>query len=149
MFSAGLIPYRFSLDLEIMIAHPGGPLWARKDAGSWSIVKGRIEDDEDAQAAAGREFSEETGWPVPSGRWLDLGEITQRSGKRVVAWAVDAPHLDPHTLDPGHFEMRWRGKLRSFPEIDRVRWVNRSEAQLLMLPAQLPFFDRLAEQMEP
>ena len=134
MFSAGLVPYRFSLDLEIMIAHPGGPLWARKDAGSWSIVKGRIE---------------ETGWPVPPGDWLDLGEITQRSGKRVVAWAVDAPDLDPDTLDPGHFEMRWRGKLRSFPEIDRVRWVNRSEAQLLMMPAQLPFFDRLAEQIEP
>ncbi len=149
MFSAGLVPYRFSRDLEIMIAHPGGPLWARKDAGSWSIVKGRIEDDEDPRTAAGREFSEETGWPVPSGHWLDLGEITQRSGKRVVAWAVDAPHLDPDSLDPGHFEMRWRGKLRSFPEIDRVRWVNRGEAQLLMMPAQLPFFDRLAEQMEP
>jgi predicted NUDIX family NTP pyrophosphohydrolase len=149
MFSAGLVPFRFSLDLEILIAHPGGPLWARKDAGSWSIVKGRIEDDEDAQTAARREFSEETGWSVPGGHWLELGEITQRSGKRVVAWAVDAPRLDPARLDPGHFEMRWRGKMQSFPEIDRVRWVNRSEARLLMLPAQLPFFDRLAEQIQP
>lgn len=149
MISAGLVPFRFSTDLEILIAHPGGPLWARKDAGSWSIVKGRIEADENSLTAAAREFTEETGWPVPEGRWVDLGEITQRSGKRVTAWAIDAPGLDPANLDPGHFEMKWRGRMRSFPEIDRVRWVNRSEAQLYMLPAQLPFFDRLAEQMEP
>jgi predicted NUDIX family NTP pyrophosphohydrolase len=148
MFSAGLIPFRFTSDLEILIAHPGGPLWARKDAGAWSIVKGRVEPGETANTAAGREFEEETGWQTPSGEWIELGEITQRSGKRVAAWAVDAPALDPESLEPGLFEMRWRGHLRSFPEIDKVRWVNRNEAHLLMLPAQIPFFDRLAGQMD-
>ena len=149
MFSAGLIPFRFTGDLEILIAHPGGPLWARKDAGSWSIVKGRVEGSESPIEAARREFQEETGWSAPGGEWIELGDITQRSGKRVAAWAVDAPTLDPDILEPGLFEMRWKGRLQSFPEIDRVRWVNRSEAHLLMLPAQIPFFDRLAAQIEP
>lgn len=149
MFSAGLIPYRYTSDLEILIAHPGGPLWARKDAGSWSIVKGRVESGESGIEAARREFQEETGWLAPAGEWIELGEITQRSGKRVAAWAVDAPTLNPQGLEPGLFEMRWKGRLQSFPEIDRVKWVNRGEAHLLMLPAQIPFFDRLAAHIQP
>lgn len=149
MFSAGLIPFRFSGDLEILIAHPGGPLWARKDVGSWSIVKGRVENGESPVAAAAREFEEETGWSPPPGDWIELGAITQRSGKRVVAWAVDAPTLDPADLKPGLFQMKWKGRLQAFPEIDRVKWVNRSEAHLLMLDAQIPFFDRLAAHIHP
>lgn len=147
MISAGLVPYRFEMDLEILIAHPGGPLWSRKDAGSWSIVKGRVESGEMPQDAARREFTEETGWAVPNGDWLGLDEVTQRSGKRVMAWAVCAPHLDPGALEPGLFEMRWHGRMQSFPEIDRVRWVNRSEAHHYLLDAQRPFFDRLADQI--
>lgn len=149
MISAGLIPYRFGIDLEILIAHPGGPLWERKDAGSWSIVKGRVESGEHPEEAAAREFTEETGWLVPAGEWLTLGEVTQRSGKRVMAWAIDAPHLEPDVLAPGLFEMRWHGRMQSFPEIDRVKWVNRAEAHHYLLDAQQPFFDRIAEQMVP
>lgn len=148
MISAGLVPYRLSTDLEILIAHPGGPLWERKDAGAWSIVKGRVEGDEDARRAAAREFREETGWPAPSSDWIDLGEITQRSGKLVKAWAVEAPDLDPADLRPGQFQMRWRGRLESFPEIDRVRWVSRSDAMYCLLEAQHPFYDRLAGVVE-
>lgn len=147
MISAGLVPYRFEMDLEILIAHPGGPLWARKDAGSWSIVKGRVEPGEQSEQAARREFTEETGWPVPTGEWLPLDDVVQRSGKRVIAWAIQAPSLDPDALRPGLFEMRWRGRMQSFPEIDRVMWVNRSEAHHYLLDAQTPFFDRLAEQI--
>ena len=149
MISAGLIPFRFDGDLEILIAHPGGPFWAKKDAGSWSIIKGRLEDGEDPRAAAEREFGEETGWGIPPGTWLDLGSIVQRSGKQVVGYAVDAPHLDPAQLDPGHFTMRWRGRTQSFPEIDRVQWCRRGDARRLLLAEQTPFFDRLAALMPP
>lgn len=149
MISAGLVPFRFARDLEILIAHPGGPFWARKDVGSWSIIKGRLEGDEDPREAAAREFVEETGWDLPPGEWLELGSIVQRSGKQVMGYGVNAPDLDPDRLDPGRFTMRWRGRTRSFPEIDRVRWCNRSEAQRLLLAEQVPFFDRLAELMPP
>lgn len=149
MVSAGLIPFRFDRDLEILIAHPGGPFWERKDAGSWSIIKGKLEGEEDAREAAAREFEEETGWTVPPGEWLELGSIVQRSGKQVMGYAVNAPDLDPRRLDPGHFAMRWHGRTRSFPEIDRVRWCSRSDAQRLLLAEQMPFFDRLAALMPP
>ena len=147
MISAGLIPYRLVDGLEILIAHPGGPYWARRDAGWWSIVKGRVEGDEVPREAAAREFAEETGWPVPDGAWLELGSIVQRSGKEVVGFAVEAPDLDPGHLAPGHFTMRWKGRTRSFPEIDRVCWADRGKARRLLLNSQVPFFDRLAEQV--
>ena len=147
MVSAGLIPYRLVDELEILIAHPGGPFWARRDAGWWSIVKGRTEGDEAPREAAAREFAEETGWPVPDGTWLELGSIVQRSGKEVVGFAVEAPDLDPGRLQPGHFTMQWKGRSRSFPEIDRVRWAGRSEARRLLLASQIPFFDRIEEQV--
>ncbi len=149
MISAGLVPFRFTRDLEILIAHPGGPFWVRKDVGSWSIIKGRLEEGEDPREAAAREFEEETGWDVPPGEWLELGSIVQRSGKQVMGFAVNAPDLDPDRLDPGHFTMRWHGRTHSFPEIDRVRWCTRSEAKRLLLAEQAPFFDRLAESMPP
>lgn len=140
--SAGLLPFRRPDRLEVLIAHPGGPLWAKKDAGHWSVVKGQVEPGEDPRAAAAREFQEETGWPVPVAGWLDLGTVRLRSGKTVVAWAVEAD-FDPESLTPGLFSMTWRGVDRQFPEIDQVRWCEGARAGQLLNPAQAPFVTRL------
>lgn len=145
--SAGILPFRRTpKGVEVLIAHPGGPLWSKKDAGAWSIVKGEQDDDEDLTVTARREFEEETGWKVPDRPWLPLGEVTLRSGKRVVAWAVEAD-FDPDSLEPGAFTMRWRGRTVTFPEIDRVRWCPPEEAKRLLNPAQSPLVDRLVEMM--
>lgn len=142
--SAGLLPYRMGDRLEVLIAHPGGPLWAKKEEGAWSVVKGELSEGEDPEVAARREFEEETGWQVPAGASLEpLGEVVQRSGKRVMAWAV-AADFDPADLRPGTFETRWLGSTRRFPEIDRVEWCSSEEAGRLLNPAQVPFLDRLA-----
>lgn len=141
--SAGLLPFRMSPSIEVLIAHPGGPFWARKDLGSWSVIKGLVEDEEDVQAAARREFTEETGWMVPDDvRFMDLGTVTLKSRKIVHAWAFEGD-FDPATLSPGHFEMEWRGRLQSFPEVDRVMWAEPPEARRLLNPAQVPFVDRV------
>lgn len=145
--SAGLLPYRFRLEtIEVLIAHPGGPFFARKDAGSWSVVKGEIGPDEDARSAAVREFKEETGWLPPPDDWIDLGSVRLRSGKTVTTWAV-AADFDPETLDPGQFRMMWRGRVQEFPEVDRVCWCDPEEARRLLNPAQVPFLNRLAERV--
>ena len=140
--SAGLLPFRRTSPLEVLIAHPGGPFFARKDAGAWSIVKGLLEPGEDPVEAAVREFAEETGWPVPELALHPLGEVTQRGGKVVSGFAVEAD-FDLDAFDPGTFEMEWRGAVRTFPEIDRVRWVDADEARRLLNAAQTPFIDRL------
>ena len=140
--SAGLLPYRRSSPFEVLIAHPGGPFFARKDAGAWSIVKGLVEEGEDFVAAAVREFGEETGWSVPDRPLHPLGEVKQRGGKVVSGFAVEAD-FELEEFNPGTFQMEWRGALRSFPEIDRVRWVDADEARRLLNPAQIPFVDRL------
>jgi predicted NUDIX family NTP pyrophosphohydrolase len=142
--SAGLVPYRFRPQLEVLIAHPGGPLWARRDAGHWSIVKGEVAPDEDARAAAGREFTEETGWLPPPPPWLDLGSVRLKSGKAVTAWAAEGD-FSVDTLNPGTFEMVWRGRRQSFPEIDRVAWCLPPEARRLLNPAQGALIARLTE----
>ncbi len=142
--SAGLLPFQQASVLSVLIAHPGGPFFAGQDAGAWSIVKGEIEAGEDALAAARREFTEETGWSVPDGTFFPLGEITQRSGKRVTAYALDA-HFDIATFEPGMFDLFWRGRRRTFPEVDEVRWTNVDEARRLLNPAQRPLIDRLVE----
>ncbi len=128
--------------IEVLIAHPGGPLWAQKDAGHWSIVKGEVIAGEDPRDAAAREFQEETSWIPPAGDWLDLGSVRLKSGKTVLGWAVEA-ELEPADLKPGLFSMVWRGRRQEFPEIDRVAWCGPDEAQRLLNPAQAEFVPRL------
>jgi predicted NUDIX family NTP pyrophosphohydrolase len=129
----------------VLLAHPGGPLWARRDLGSWSVPKGEYGDDEPPLAAARREFTEELGLPVPDGPEVALGEITQRNGKIVTAWAIEAD-LDPATIVPGTFDLEWpprSGRVQAVPEIDRVAWFSLTEARARMIEAQRPFLDRL------
>jgi predicted NUDIX family NTP pyrophosphohydrolase len=132
--------------LEVLVAHPGGPFWSGKNAGHWSIVKGELEPGEDPAAAAAREFAEETGWEVGAEGWIDLGEITQRSGKVVRAWGLEAD-FDMDTFSPGTFSMMWRGSVQRFPEIDRVVWAGPDQARQLLQPAQGPLLDRLLDQI--
>lgn len=150
--SAGILPYRGgATDLEVLIAHPGGPLWARKDMGAWSVIKGEIGPGEDPGAAAVREFAEETGWSVPVERRIALGSVRQRGGKVVHAWAVEAD-LDPASLVPGTFRMEWpprSGREGEFPEIDRVLWCRLDEARRRLNPAQTEFLDRLLAALPP
>jgi predicted NUDIX family NTP pyrophosphohydrolase len=144
--SAGLLLYRVrELRLEVLIAHMGGPFWARKDKGAWSIVKGEYDDGEDPFAAAQREFTEETGSAPPASRALELGEVRQPSGKRVLAWAVEGD-LDPATVVSNTFRMEWpRGssQQREFPEIDRAEWFDAVTARRKLVPGQVPFVDAL------
>jgi predicted NUDIX family NTP pyrophosphohydrolase len=144
--SAGLLLYRLrGGGLEVLIAHMGGPFWAKKDAGAWSIVKGEYDEGEDAYAAARREFCEETGAPAPDGEALELGEVRQRSGKRVVAWAIESD-FDPSQLASNTFAIEWprgSGELREFPEIDRVEWVDCAQARRKLVKGQHELVDTL------
>jgi len=143
--SAGLLMFR-RLDgrpLEVLLAHPGGPFWARKDLGAWTIPKGEYTD-EAPLAAAQREFQEETGC-TPAGPFIELGSIKQKSGKVVSAWAFEAD-WDPRGLCSNDFEMEWpkgSGKMQAFPEVERAEWFTIEEARKRMLPAQVPLLDRL------
>ncbi|MGH8873051.1 MAG: NUDIX domain-containing protein [Acidimicrobiia bacterium] len=136
--SAGLLPYRLDGELRLLIAHPGGPYFARRDNGWWSIVKGIVEPDESDLATAAREFEEETGWPAPPQPWIDLGETTLKSRKVVSAFAVESS-FDPETMVPGLIII---GR-RPFPEIDRVEWMSPEQARVKLNPAQGVFIDRL------
>lgn len=143
MYSAGLIPYRLSdADLQILIAHPGGPFWARRQMGTWSIIKGEIAQDEDPLTAARREFTEETGWETPDSGYVTLGEVTQKAGKRIVAWGFDAD-FDPESLTPEMVTISVRGRDLTIPEIDEVRWCGAAEAFALLNPAQTVYYKRL------
>jgi len=128
--------------LEILIAHPGGPFWARRHAGAWSIIKGEVGRDEDGLEAARREFAEETGWVAPSHGFVPLGEVIQKAGKRIVAWAF-AADFDPATLVSNNATATIRGRSISFAEIDEVRWCSESEARDLLNPAQAVYYERL------
>ena len=143
--SAGLLVYRIRQSaIEVLLVHPGGPFWARRDAGAWSIPKGEYLDDEDAQAAARREFTEETGWTI-DGELRPLGDIRQKAGKTVTAFAAEGD-FDPATLDSNPFEMEWppkSGRKASFPEIDRAGWFGLGEAREKMIEGQRPLLDRL------
>ena len=147
MRSAGLLMFRRAGNgLELLLAHPGGPFWARKDDGAWSLPKGEMLDSEDALAAACREFEEETGCP-PTGPFLDLGEVRMKSGKRVQAWAFEGD-LDPAQLRCNLFEMEWpprSGRMQQFPEVDRVAWFDPATARRKLLPVQAPLVDRLED----
>ncbi|MFD8673392.1 NUDIX domain-containing protein [Streptomyces seoulensis] len=146
--SAGLLLFRHTdRGLEVLLGHMGGPLWATKDEGAWSVPKGEYEADEPAWEAARREFEEELGIAPPDGPALPLGEIAQRNGKIVTAWAVEAD-LDPAAISPGTFTMEWpphSGRVQEFPELDRVAWFTPEEARRLMVSGQGTFLDRLAE----
>jgi predicted NUDIX family NTP pyrophosphohydrolase len=148
--SAGILLYRGSDDaLEVLLVHPGGPFWARKDAGAWSIPKGEYEDGEDPRACALREFEEETGTALPPGDLIDLGEIRQRGGKIVTAWAA-AGDLDAAGVHSNTFTMEWpprSGRQTEFPEIDRAGWFGVDEARVKLNAAQSEFLDRLLDQL--
>lgn len=140
MRSAGLLPYRFEDQLEVLVAHPGGPWFAKRDAGAWSVVKGLVKDDESDEEAASREFEEETGWAAPETGWVRLGETTMKSGKVVIAWAVE-DDFDLATFEPGMFTLHGR----EYPEIDRVLWMTPEEARVKLNQAQTVFVDRLVD----
>jgi predicted NUDIX family NTP pyrophosphohydrolase len=146
--SAGILLYRHGdAGPEVLLVHPGGPFWARKDLGAWSIPKGEHEDGEAPQAAARREFAEETGTALPPGELVALGEVRQRGGKIVSAWAAEGD-LDPETVQSNMFEMEWpprSGRRQEFPEIDRAGWFALEDARERLLAAQTPFLDRLRE----
>jgi predicted NUDIX family NTP pyrophosphohydrolase len=144
--SAGLLLYRGpAAGVEVLLVHPGGPAWARRDLGAWSIPKGEYEDGEEPLAAARREFAEELGSPAPDGDAHDLGEIRQKSGKRVRAWAL-AGDLDPGTVASNTFTIEWpprSGRTEEFPEVDRAQWFGPEEARGKLNPAQAELIDRL------
>jgi predicted NUDIX family NTP pyrophosphohydrolase len=145
--SAGLILFRErDGTLEVLLGHMGGPFWARRDAGAWSIPKGELDEGEEPRAGALREFTEELGHPPPEGPTTELGEIRQRAGKRVVAFAVEGD-FDPAQLLPGTFELQWppgSGRRQSFPELDRVAWFDLPTAKEKIVQSQIPLLERLA-----
>ncbi|CAN5796609.1 NUDIX domain-containing protein [soil metagenome] len=146
--SAGLLVYRVGASgVEVLLGHMGGPLWARRDEGGWTLPKGEYDAaSEEPLAAARREFTEELGLPAPDGAVLPLGEVVQAGGKRVVAFAVEGD-LDPDTVVPGTFEMVWpprSGRVQSFPELDRFAWFALADAAPKLIKAQREFLDRLA-----
>lgn len=146
--SAGIVLYRrIETGLEVLLAHPGGPLFRNRDAGHWSIPKGEPDENEPLIETARREFAEETGHPVPEPSLLPLGSIIQKGGKVVHGWAVEGD-LDPSAARSETFEMEWpprSGAMQSFPEIDRVEWFDRDEARRRIKPAQVLLLDRLDE----
>ncbi len=147
--SAGLLVYRRSRDgqLEVLLAHMGGPLWARRDAGAWTIPKGEHGEEEDALAAARREFAEELGQAPPAGEPLDLGTVTQSGGKRVHAWALEGD-VDASQITSNTFELEWprrSGRRERFPEIDRAAWFDLETARAKLVKAQAALLDGLVE----
>jgi predicted NUDIX family NTP pyrophosphohydrolase len=146
--SAGLLLYRGSgPKLELLLVHPGGPFWTKKDDGAWSLPKGEYEPGEDSAAVARREFEEELGSPPPHGGLIELGELMQPSRKVIAAFAVEG-NFDPAKLVSNHFEIEWppkSGRKQSFPEVDRAAWFAPAEAQKKIQPGQAPFIDRLLE----
>jgi predicted NUDIX family NTP pyrophosphohydrolase len=144
--AAGLLLFRRkSHGVEVLLVHPGGPLWAKKDVGAWSIPKGEIESGEDPLRAAQREFEEELGSPV-NGEFVKLTPIRQASGKWVHAWALESD-FDTTSFKPGTFSMEWppkSGRRQDFPEVDRVEWFALDAAKRQINPAQVALLDQLS-----
>lgn len=145
--SAGILLFKVhNGQLRVLLVHPGGPFWRTKDAGAWTIPKGEHGEDEPARAAAFREFAEETGVALDAGAdAIDLGEIRQKGGKPVAAWAVEG-EFDPACLRSNLFELTWpprSGRTQQFPEVDRAQWYDPAEARVKINPAQTELLDRL------
>jgi predicted NUDIX family NTP pyrophosphohydrolase len=149
--SAGILLYRLvDGSPEVLLVHPGGPVWARRDAGAWSIPKGEYSDDEDPQASALREFEEETGTRLPDTALAELGTVQQKSGKVVSAWAAEG-NLDADAIVSNTFELEWpprSGRVQAFPEVDRAGWFSVEAAREKLNPAQVAFLDRLLALIE-
>lgn len=146
--SAGLVVFRRAdAGAEVLLGHMGGPFWARRESGAWSIPKGEIDPGEDPLTAARREFEEELGLPPPPGPAVPLGEVRQSGGKVVTAWAVEGD-LDPDAITPGTFELEWpprSGRMRTFPEVDRVAWFDLETAGARIIRGQRDLLDRLRD----
>jgi predicted NUDIX family NTP pyrophosphohydrolase len=146
--SAGVVIYRRAPQLEVLLVHPGGPYWMRKDRGAWQIPKGLVEPGEDPESAARREAEEELGVTL-AGKLSPLGDIRQAGGKRVTAFAVEHD-FDPATIKSNLFEMEWppkSGKRAQFPEVGAARWFGLKEAREMMLASQVPLVDRLESRL--
>lgn len=148
--SAGIVLHRVGdAGLEVLLVHPGGPFWAKKDLGAWSIPKGECEPDEDPRACALREFEEETGTRLPATELIELGAVVQKGGKEVTAWAARGD-LDPASVRSNSFTMQWpprSGREQEFPEIDRAEWFALDEARAKLVSAQVELLDRLAARL--
>jgi predicted NUDIX family NTP pyrophosphohydrolase len=148
--SAGIVLYREGDGgLEVLLVHPGGPFWAKKDLGAWSIPKGEYDPGEDPQACALREFEEETGTKLDAPQLIELGAVVQKAGKEVTAWAARGD-LDPASVRSNSFTMEWpprSGREQEFPEIDRAAWFALDEARDRLVGAQIELLDRLAERV--
>ena len=142
--TAGLLLYRRHAELEVFLVHPGGPFWAQKDLGAWSLPKGEIDEGEDMLDAAKREFTEETGFAI-DGEFIPLDPVKQSGGKLVNAWAIEGD-CDPSRIQSNSFSMEWplkSGKKQEFPEVDRAGWFTVAEARKRILAAQVAFIDQL------
>jgi predicted NUDIX family NTP pyrophosphohydrolase len=155
--SAGILLYRrvsgagadHGDRLEVLLVHPGGPFWAKRDVGAWSIPKGEYEPDEDPLQAAQREFAEELGTAAPDGDPLELGEVRQKSGKLVSAWALEGD-LDPSEIASNTFTIEWpprSGRMGEFPEVDRAEWFTLKRAREKLNPGQVALLDMLVERV--
>jgi predicted NUDIX family NTP pyrophosphohydrolase len=148
--SAGILLHRVARGApEVLLVHPGGPFWARRDAGAWSIPKGEYDDGEDPLACALREFEEEIGVALPPGELVELGSVKQKGGKVVSAWAAEGD-LDADSVRSNTFTMEWpprSGRTVEFPEIDRAGWFGVEEAREKLVAAQAEFLDRLLERL--
>lgn len=146
--SAGILLYRRrNGKIEVLLVHPGGPFFAKRDAGSWTVPKGLVGEGESNEEAAVREFEEETSFVPPEGSLLPLGEITQKGGKIVVGFAVEG-NCDAAGICSNTFEMQWppkSGRMQTFPEIDRAEWFDLSAAREKIMEAQRPFLNRLRD----
>jgi predicted NUDIX family NTP pyrophosphohydrolase len=150
--SAGILLYRLAADgtCEVLVGHMGGPFWAKKDAGAWSIPKGEYIDGEVPFDVARREFEEELGSPVPASEFDPLGDVRQSGGKVLTVWAA-AGDLDAETSVSNTFELEWpprSGRIQQFPEIDRSAWLPLADARVALVKGQVPLLDRLAEHLE-
>lgn len=146
--SAGLLLYRNNYVLEVLLAHPGGPFWGKKDKGVWSIPKGEFIGEEPFEAAK-REFKEEIGQDVPDDVYIDLETVKLSSGKVIYAWAAEAD-IDVRNVKSNTFSIEWppkSGQQQDFPEVDRAEWLKLEKAYAKIHPSQIPFLDRLAKEL--